>query len=134
MTREQIEKAAKETLVNEPVEIQATKVGTFQRGFVAGAQWRINSVWHKPSENVESLIKERPVVVKLKRKNYLLLGKFEEFRLYDGNRDSDGNYSYTMSCYFLSTSLIEYALSDVLEYAYLSDLLPDRKEETDGGR
>ena len=128
MTREQIEKAAKETLVNEPVEIQATKVGTFQRGFIAGSQWRINSVWHKPPENVESLIKEKPVVVKLKRKNYLLLGKFEEFRLYDGDRDSDGNYSYTMSCYFLSTSLIEYALSDVLEYAYLSDLLPNRKE------
>ena len=53
MTREQIEKAAKETLVNEPVEIQATKVGAFQRGFVAGAQWRINSVWHDASEEPE---------------------------------------------------------------------------------
>ena len=50
MTREQIEKAAKETLVNEPIELQATKVGAFQRGFVAGAQWRINSVWHDINE------------------------------------------------------------------------------------
>ena len=29
---------------------------------------------------------------------------------------------------------LEYALSDVLEYAYLDDLLPERKEETNGGR
>lgn len=129
MTREQIEKAAGEYsgsvlgFKDNPV------VMANHKAFMDGAQWRINSVWHKPSENVESLIKEMPVVVKLKRKNYLLLGKFEEFRLYDGFRDSDGNYSYTMSCYFVSTSLIEYALSDVLEYAYLSDLLPERKEE-----
>ena len=29
---------------------------------------------------------------------------------------------------FVSPSSIEYALSDVLEYAYLDDLLPDGKE------
>ena len=33
-------------MVNEPIELQATKVGAFQRGFITGAQWRINSVWH----------------------------------------------------------------------------------------
>ena len=74
MTREQIEKAAKETLVNEPVEIQATKVGAFQRGFIAGSQWRINSVWHDMKkevpqvygeyENVLALIGSVPVVAK----------------------------------------------------------------------
>ena len=130
MTRGQIEKAWEEHTLCNPLIMDEYSLNERQM-FVKGAQWRINSVWHKPSENVENLIKEKPVVVKLKRKNYLLLGKFEEFRLYDGFRDSDGNYSYTMSCYFLSTSLIEYALSDVLEYAYLSDLLPDRKEETE---
>ena len=50
MTRETIENVAKETLVNEPVELQATKVGVFQRGFITGAHWRINSVWHDASE------------------------------------------------------------------------------------
>ena len=134
MTREQIEKEIDVRLEEPDNEWDGIFNSGYSRGFRDGAQWRINSVWHKPSKNVESLIKEKPVVVKLKRNYLLLLGKFEEFRLYDGNRDSDGNYSYTMSCYFLSTSLIEYALSDVLEYAYLSDLLPDRKEETNGGR
>ena len=50
MTRETIENVAKETLVNEPVELQATKVGVFQRGFITGAHWRISSVWHDASE------------------------------------------------------------------------------------
>ena len=130
MTREQIEKAIDARLDEPDNQWDGIFNSGYARGFTEGAEWRINSVWHKPSENVESLIKERPVVVKLKRNYLLLLGKFEEFRLYDGDRDSDGNYSYTMSCYFLSTSLIEYAISDVLEYAYLSDLLPEIKEET----
>ena len=56
MTIEQIEKAVKETLVNEPVEIQATKVGTFQRGFAAGAEWRINSVWHDARKDIPILV------------------------------------------------------------------------------
>lgn len=52
MTIEQIERAAKETLVNEPVEIQATKVGTFQRGFIAGAQWMADRLCHLPLDKV----------------------------------------------------------------------------------
>lgn len=52
MTREQIERAAKETLVNEPVEIQATKVGAFQRGFIAGAQWLADHLCHLPLDKL----------------------------------------------------------------------------------
>ena len=52
MTREQIEKAAKETLVNEPVEIQATKVGAFQHGFVAGTQWMADRLCHLPLDKL----------------------------------------------------------------------------------
>ena len=120
MNKEQIEKAAKETLVNKPVEIQATKVGTFQRGFVAGAQWRINSVWHKPSAYGEGLKRNVEVVAKTKR-GY----RFGKFDVVGYSNEYIG---------FVSTSSLEYALSDVLEYAYLSDLLPERKEETNGGR
>ena len=116
MTREQIEKAAKETLVNESVEIQATKVGAFQRGFVAGAQWRINSVWHKPSVYGEELKRNVEVVAKTKRGYYF--GRFDTV-----------GYS-NEHIRFVSTSSFVYTLSDVLEYAYLSDLLPERKEKT----
>lgn len=52
MTREQIEKAAKETLVNEPVEIQATKVGAFQLGFITGALWLADRLCHLPLDKV----------------------------------------------------------------------------------
>ena len=117
MTREQIEKAAKETLVNEPVEIQATNVGAFQRGFVAGAQWRINSVWHKPSAYGEELTRNVEVVAKTKR-GY----RFGKFDVVGYSNEHIG---------FVSTSRLEYALSDVLEYAYLDDLLPERKERTE---
>ena len=125
MTREQIEKAAKETLVNEPVEIQATKVGTFQRGFVAGAQWRINSVWHDMKKEVPQVYGEyenevAPSIPCLVR-GYLSTGYGYGVRYW--------NVSYEVwddeECddYECDKDKIE-------EWAYLDDLLPERKEET----
>ena len=104
MTREQIEKAAKETLVNEPVEIQATKVGTFQRGFIAGAQWRINSVWHSTDELPQY-------------SGYLAV--LMENRIMEV-------IHYTVGIGFHEMTLKGYVL-----WAYISDLLPERKEETE---
>ena len=83
--------------------------------FIAGAQWRINSVWHKPSDYGEELTRNVKVVAKTKR-GY----RFGEFDVVGYSNEYIG---------FVSTSSLEYALSDVLEYAYLSDLLPERKEE-----
>ena len=125
MTREQIEKAAKETLVNEPVEIQATKVGTFQRGFVAGAQWRINSVWHDMKKEVPQVYGEyenevAPSIPCLVR-GYLSTGYGYGVRYW--------NVSYEVwddeECddYECDKDKIE-------EWAYLDDLLPERKEVT----
>lgn len=55
MTREQIEKAAQDKA--KELRMNANSVRTnidvqniFQIGFMAGAQWRINSVWHDASE------------------------------------------------------------------------------------
>ena len=101
MTREQIEKAAKETLVNEPVEIQATKVDAFQRGFIAGAQWRVNSVWHGGNEKYEIRL---PSVVVFKNGKAAIYSDLRDVT-YDGLWD------------------------EVKEYAYWKDLLPDRKED-----
>ena len=101
MTREQIEKAAKETLVNEPVEIQATKVGAFQRGFVAGAQWRINSVWHDDIYECKDV--KRWIVVEY---NNGYVDVLPDIRDLDGVKDL------------------------VVRVAYVDDLLPERKEVT----
>ena len=109
MTREQIEKAVKETLVNEPVKIQATKVGTFQRGFVAGAQWRINSVWHNSDEEPEE------------RKEILV-----EYRFMTPDGEIDVRTEVVESLDDLSD-----IYCDVLNWAYLDDLTPERKDETE---
>lgn len=50
MDRDTIEKAAKEFLLNEPLELGITSTKVFQTGFIEGANWRINSVWHDATE------------------------------------------------------------------------------------
>ena len=91
----------------------------YEAGFIDGAQWRINSVWHKPSAYGEELKRDIEVIAKTKR-GY----RFGKFGVVGFPNEYIG---------FVSTSSLEYALSDVLEYAYLSDLIPERKEESNGG-
>ena len=52
MTREQIEKAA---IKSADEELDDFECRGHMDDFVAGAQWRINSVWHKPSAYGEEL-------------------------------------------------------------------------------
>ena len=111
MTKEDIEKAAKEALLNDSTELRNTGIGAFQQGFVVGAEWRINSVWHKPSAYGDELKKDVEVIAKTKR-GY----RFGKFDVVGYSNEYIG---------FVSTSSFKYALSDVLEYAYLSDLLPE---------
>lgn len=86
-----------------------------ENGFIAGAEWRINSVWHKPSAYGEELMKNVKVIVKTKN-NFYRFGKFD---IVDYSKKYIG---------FVSTTSHEYALSEILEYAYLDDLLPGRKD------
>ena len=83
--------------------------------FTQGARWRINAVWHKPSAYGEELKRDVEVIAKTKR-GYRF-GKFDVVGWF---------HEYIA---FVSTSSLEYALSDVLEYAYLADLLPDTRKE-----
>jgi hypothetical protein len=119
MTREQIEKAAfqfaKDRWEYSGVQYAKVKVRGTVFGFKMGAQWRINSVWHKPSAYGEELKRDVEVIAKTKR-GY----RFGKFDVVGYSNEYIG---------FVSTSSLEYALSDVLEYAYLSDLIPERKEK-----
>lgn len=110
MKREQIEQAALQRCASKDEVL--TDFGT--SCFIEGAQWRINSVWHKPSVYGEELTRDVEVLVKTK-KGY----RFGKFDVVGYSNEYIG---------FVSTSSLEYSLSDVLEYAYLSDLLPERKE------
>lgn len=71
-----------------------------ETAFIAGAHWRINSVWHDASE---------------KPKNQLVL--FECRKTYGKGYSVNFGENY------------EILKNVVLRWAYVSDLLPDRKEE-----
>lgn len=113
MTNEQVKKAALQHAMNETGLDYIGEVAC-ENGFIADAQYRINSVWHKPSAYGDELARDVEVIAKTKR-GY----RFGKFGV--------SYFSHEYVC-FISTSGLDYALSDVLEYAYLSDLLPERKE------
>ena len=115
MTREQIEKAAM-LFAGAGEWGECPYNPDAKNGFIAGAEWRINAVWHKPSPYGEELKRDVEIIAKTKR-GY----RFGKFGV--------SYFSHEYIC-FISTSGLDYALSDVLEYAYLDDLLPERKEET----
>lgn len=114
MEEERIERAAIELCTTEGQEEWLKDYGVLC--FEDGARWRIDSAWHKPSDNGTELKRDVEVIAKTKR-GYSF-GRF----------DVAGYFHEYVA--FVSTSGLEYALSDVLGYAYLSDLLPGtRKEE-----
>ena len=95
MTREEIEKAANDRYSD----------NTFAyKGFIAGAQWRINSVWHDRAEKADT------------SKELILMYSNGSVRvtLLNPNLTFDG---------FLSVDMF-------IKWAYVSDLLPERKEGT----
>lgn len=114
MTREQIEKAAGEYSGSVLGFKDNHVVMNKHKAFMDGVEWRINSVWHEPSAYGEELKRGVEVIAKTRRGF-----RFGKFDVVGYSNEYIG---------FVSTSTLEYALSDVLEYAYLKDLLPERKE------
>ena len=124
MTREQIEKEAMEYAERIP---QSDERREYSReDFIAGAQWRINSVWHDMKKEVPQVYGEyenevAPSIPCLVR-GYLSTGYGYGVRYW--------NVSYEVwddeECddYECDKDKIE-------EWAYLDDLLPERKEETE---
>lgn len=76
----------------------------FNEGFIAGAQWRINSVWHDRAEKADT------------SKELILMYSNGSVRvtLLNPNLTFDG---------FLSVDMF-------IKWAYVSDILPERKEVT----
>lgn len=113
MTNEQIKQAANEYADKEwPFDGYCTSSDSFS----AGASWRINSVWHKTTLYGEDVQCNVEVIAHCKNGSYLF-----------------GRFGAVGSCHeylgFRSVSGIECAISYILEYAYLDDLLPEGKED-----
>ena len=75
----------------------------FKRGFIAGAQWRINSVWHDGTASCEA------------RRKALVLFKNGNAAVYKDLRDI----------------WFEQLWDEVDKLAYLADLLPDTRKEAE---
>ena len=103
MTREQIEKAAKDYVMPNARISPLMESIAAKEGFIAGAQLRINAVWHNASEKPN--------------KNLLVL--FEYRKTYGKGYFVNFGENY---------DLVKNVL---LGWAYIIDLLPERKEETE---
>ena len=113
MTREQIEKAAGEYsgsvlgFKDNPV------VMNNHKAFMDGAQWRINSVWHDADEEPEQ--EDEPILVEyedwgIEGSDYTVCDDIWDYRI---RLKRDG------------------ADCTILRWAYMKDLIPERKEETE---
>ena len=107
MTREQIEKAA---IKSADEELDDFECRGHRDGFIAGAQWRINSVWRNVYERPDS------------GRVFLYIGKSLE----------DGETKFDTDCLYPNENWEDFVFGEAMEeWAYLDDLLPDRKEETE---
>lgn len=112
MNRETIEKAADEFAERE-YETNVIDRDYLHKGFYHGAHWRINSVWH-------DVQKELPAPDKTVIAEYII----------DGERD----YCFTHRSESPRVSVDKHGFcfyirgAEIIRWAYVSDLLPDRKE------
>lgn len=106
MTRKQIEKAAMEYAERIP---QSDERREYSReDFIAGAQWRINSVWHDTCDIAEP-------------GNDCLVEYMDGDENVCTRIDRRSEYEWINACHY----------DKILRWAYISDLIPERKEETE---
>ena len=101
MTREQIEKAGRDYALDQLGIVGLPGRAEAMKAFIAGAEWRINSVWHDDISECKDV--KRWIVVEY---NNGYVDVLPDIRDLDGVKDL------------------------VVRVAYVDDLLPERKEET----
>ena len=107
MTREQIEKAGRDYALDQLGIVGLPGRAEAMKAFISGAQWRINSVWHNSDEEPEE------------RKEILV-----EYRFMTPAGEIEVRKEVVESLDDLSD-----IYCNVLNWAYLDDLLPERKEK-----
>ena len=103
MTKEQIEKAGRDYALDQLGIVGLPGRAEAMKAFISGAQWRINSVWHSTDE----------------------LPKYSGFLAVLMSNGLMEIMYYSAGIGFHEMTLKGYVL-----WAYISDLLPERKEET----
>lgn len=111
MDREQIEKAGRDYALDQLEIVGLPGRAEAMKAFVAGADWRINSVWHKKHTVIPDA--GRPALLELKDPD-------SQEIVY--KMDSYSGYEWK--------ELTHYEIAGLIRFAYIDDLLPERKEET----
>lgn len=108
MTREQIEKAA---IKSADEELDDFECRGHRDGFIAGAQWRINSVWHK---------------------NFTVIPESGRLALLELKDPDSHKVVYKIDSYsgYEWKGITHYENAGLIRFAYIDELLPERKEET----
>ena len=115
MNRETIEKAARDYVKPTAGIIPVAESIAKKEGFITGAEWRINSVWH-------DVQKELPAPDETVIAEYII----------DGEKD----YCFTHRSESPRVSVDKHGFcfyvrgAEIIRWAYVEDLLPDRKEVT----
>lgn len=123
MTREQIEKAAKE-YSDSIAQFDERKIYSLE-DFTAGAKWRINSVWHDMETEVPQVYGE------YKDSIYPQIPCLVVGHLSTGYGYGVRYWNVTEQCWDdEECDDYECDKDKIEEWAYLDDLLPERKEET----
>ena len=119
MNRETIEKAARDYVKPKASIIPLAESIAAKEGFITGAEWRINSAWHDVQKELpapdETVIAEYVIDGE---KDYCFAHRSESPRV---SVDKHG------FCFYVRGA-------EIICWAYISDLLPARKEEEDGSR
>ena len=104
MNKQQIEEAAAKAAEDymENTLIMSGPRGSYRKGFIAGANWRINSVWHEVSERPDE---NEPTIIE--REN----GKFS---LHE--KGYDGPWKYNVEQF------------NFKRWAYVKDLIPETED------
>ena len=113
MNKETIEKAARDYVKPKASIIPLAESIAAKEGFITGAEWRINSVWHDVQKELP--LPDETVIVE-----YII----------DGERDCAFTHRTESPkvitdkhgfCFYIQDA-------EIIRWAYVSDLLPDRKE------
>lgn len=115
MNKETIEKAARKYATDKyggenAKQYAIAQIHAGRDGFIDGAHWRINSVWHEGNEVPET---NKRVLVCFEE----VMGEFIYYRIRAFKPNVIKNWGKDNSC-----------LDKVICWAYLDDLLPGRKE------
>ena len=102
MKREDIEKAAVDSCVFENSIFNPELTPYYEQGFIEGAKWRINSVWH----DINEIPKDGRIIV--------LLGKYGTMLIYGPNM-----------MYYKESVIAD---GGFLKWAYKEDLIPNTEE------